>query len=504
MSEVHVLSEPRLEFRFGQESVDPHTGLALFGPFDSDMPSHPGSINYGVIGTSEGIERFHAFASELCGPIVPEKREFDHDLWPPFPGFDVAFSCDWPSEPAWKAVVDKDELIRISRYGDPHHRAFGVVQHYLERIAVVSKRDERLSLIFCVVPEEVFQYCRPVSSVPKSRRTREPLSPKTRTLISKGQQDMFDPRAVERFRYSVDFRRQLKARSMEFAIPLQLIRETALRLTDRNANPNERDLTPLADRAWNICTTAYYKAGGKPWKLTSARRGVCYIGLAFRKASDSRKGKTAVCAAQMFLESGDGVVFKGETGPWYSPEKKAFHLSGSAAEELLRGVIATYKSLGGLPLSEVFLHSRSAISREEFDGYRSAVEDGTKVVAVRVRSEGSNGLKLYRPGRRPVMRGTFWPLGPRRALLWGSGFVPRLQEYPGSWVPVPLNIDIQHGEADLRAVGNDILALTKLNYNACSVGDSQPVTVGFSDKVGEILVANPDIEVPHPQFRYYI
>lgn len=77
---------------------------------------------------------------------------------------------------------------------------------------------------------------------------------------------------------------------------------------------------------------------------------------------------------------------------------------------------------------------------------------------------------------------------------------PETARIPGSWVPVPLNIEIQHGKADLRAVGNDILSLTKLNYNACSVGDSQPVTVGFSDKVGEILVAHPATEAPHPQF----
>jgi hypothetical protein len=50
----------------------------------------------------------------------------------------------------------------------------------------------------------------------------------------------------------------------------------------------------------------------------------------------------------------------------------------------------------------------------------------------------------------------------------------------------------------------DILALTKLNYNACSLGDSQPVTVGFSDAVGEILISNPTVKVRRPNFKYYI
>jgi hypothetical protein len=71
-------------------------------------------------------------------------------------------------------------------------------------------------------------------------------------------------------------------------------------------------------------------------------------------------------------------------------------------------------------------------------------------------------------------------------------------------VPVPLRIDIQHGEADIVQVATDILSLTKLNYNACKLGDLQPVTIGFSDAVGEIVVSNPDIKARPPQFKFYI
>jgi len=41
-----------------------------------------------------------------------------------------------------------------------------------------------------------------------------------------------------------------------------------------------------------------------------------------------------------------------------------------------------------------------------------------------------------------------------------------------------------------KQVARDILGLTKLNYNACKLGESRPVTVGFSDAVGEILISN--------------
>jgi hypothetical protein len=48
-----------------------------------------------------------------------------------------------------------------------------------------------------------------------------------------------------------------------------------------------------------------------------------------------------------------------------------------------------------------------------------------------------------------------------------------------------------------------VLALTKLNYNACIYGDGQPVTLSFADAVGEILTAGPVTGAPTP-FKLYI
>jgi hypothetical protein len=48
------------------------------------------------------------------------------------------------------------------------------------------------------------------------------------------------------------------------------------------------------------------------------------------------------------------------------------------------------------------------------------------------------------------------------------------------------------------------LGLTKFNYNACKIGDAAPVTVGFSNAVRAILVSNPTIKNPRPNFKFYI
>ena len=81
----------------------------------------------------------------------------------------------------------------------------------------------------------------------------------------------------------------------------------------------------------------------------------------------------------------------------------------------------------------------------------------------------------------------------------------RLQTYAGREVPGPLSIEIARGHADIEQVMGDVLALTKLNYNACIYGDGVPVTLRFADAVGEILTAAPRREdLPPLPFRYYI
>jgi hypothetical protein len=205
----------------------------------------------------------------------------------------------------------------------------------------------------------------------------------------------------------------------------------------------------------------------------------------------------------MFVDSGDGVVFMGETGPWYSPADRQFHLSRKAAESLLSGVVETYNTLEGKPLKEIFLHARSAIDAEEFAGYSDACPFDASLTGIRVRSEW-NGLKLFREGTRPVVRGSYWILNDRVAYLWASGFKDRIGTYDGWETPNPLRIDVQHGDGDIRQIVADILGLTKLNYNACRLGEGRPVTVGFSDSVGEILVSNPGVSSCKPNFKYYI
>ena len=490
---ITLLPEPELEFASGQMAVSPHDGLALFGPFEGRSPHHPASLSYGVVGTDDGV----AAAERFFDAMTVAHRNESERLWPQFPGFEAAFGSSLPSKPTFVARIDSGALELASRHAEAHRRTAGVADLYMTGLRTHKDRDERVQAVVCVVPDYVHRNCRPESHVRNT--VGERLSSRDRRAVKDGQTLLFDSPDPTIYQMSEDFRRQLKARVMDLDLPVQIIRESTLVL-----NPpvklGQRRLTPLSDRAWNLGVALYYKAGAKPWRIKSARRGVCYVGLAYRR--QGRSGDAACCAAQLFVDSGDGVVFRGRFGPWWSDSRRQFHLPKDQAAELLRGVLETYRANYSDSLQEVFLHCRSGLDREEWEGFQSVVPAGARLVGVRVHSEG--GLRSLRGGQMPVLRGMFWRIDGRRGYLWGSGYKPRLATYDGSEVPAPLSIEIQRGDADIDQVAADIFGLTKLNYNACRLGESQPVTIKFSDAVGEILVSNPKVERPKPQFRFYI
>jgi hypothetical protein len=510
----HLLSEPLLQFGSAQVADDPHDGLALFGPAEatSGLPDHV------AIGTADGLTLWRRWVEELnsAAACADPAR---HRPWPPFPGYDVAFGCRWP-KPVKEYVVDAQVLSDASRKADRFERAFSVSSLYLEPIErQLPRLDGKPALAVCIVPENVYTNCRPKSFV--ADPSDEPRSASERRYLGRMLRDRRDgqghlefieePENVIQYGMAPDFRRQIKARVMEHDIPIQIVRESTLAFTDqvRNGLPGTN---PLSDRLWNLGTTLFYKCGRKPWKTPWARDGVCYVGLAFRR--DERNTRTACCAAQMFLDSGDGIVFVGEFGPWYSEASKEFHLSKQAAESLLRGTIETYMQQDGRKLSEIFLHSRSGLDDEEFAGFKNACPQGVELVGIRVRQD-RLGPRLFRhddhpkPGRRgkyPVLRGTLWQRTERHGLLFTSGFKPRIASYDGWEIPVPLSITVQHGKATLVQVATDILGLTKLNYNACRLGESQLITVKYSSRIGEILLANPDMPRRHwkHNFKFYV
>lgn len=311
---------------------------------------------------------------------------------------------------------------------------------------------------------------------------------------------------AEVYKYATHFRRQLKARLLNDKIVTQLVRETTLAPEDflkRNGQPKRRVEDP-ATIAWKLATGAYYKDGGRPWQPANVRDGVCYVGLAYKRRDPESNDRFSVCAAQMFLSSGEGVVFRGALGPWYRADSKQFHLDEKAARKLVEMVVKEYRDQhDNSPPAELFLHAKSSFTDEEWRGFTSGAPPETNVVGVQI-ADGKDNLKLFRPGKYPVVRGSALLLDDDQAFLWTAGYVPRLDTYLGPETPNPVLVRRQRGNCAFDTILRDVMGLTKINFNSCLHNDRLPVTIRFADAVGDIMLAAPQTGEPRLPFKFYI
>ena len=507
---IHV-DEPALCFGHGQTCDHPKDGLFLYGPHAG--PARAREVSIGVIGTTSGLSYFRNWAIKLGGFIsVPPRKKTDKENrlhLSSFPGLEEAFGLLASPGEFVERQVDAEALDEATRTLNQHEAVRRAVDLYVTEVERHDKNEEKAVHVWIfVLPEIVFERCKPLArrtgldlaagEFGKSQRARTDV-PLFREVIDQSDEDIFDD--------APDFHRQVKARLIKLGHTSQLIRETTLapdRFLNRAGYPT-RGLQDPATVAWNLATGLYYKTQPEPpWKLARVRPGVCYIGLVFKVIPNDPR-EHACCAAQMFLNEGDAVVFRGANGPWKTGDLD-FHLTRPEAKKLVAKVLDTFTGKHGEPPKEFFIHGRTTFNADEWDAFTEVAPTGTNVVGVRIRTTHGES-KLFRDGDYPVIRGTALLLDERNALLWTNGFVPRLRTYIGPETPNPLSITVLRstGERpDIRTVLTDIMGLTKINYNACNHNDGLPVTIRFADKVGDVLTMGSARDAEKQPLKFYV
>ncbi|ATL48790.1 hypothetical protein COR50_17370 [Chitinophaga caeni] len=511
---LQLIKEPNLIFGFDQKTIDPRDGLALFGPYEK---LNPYTLRVGLIGSNNCIEDYKSFVQQINKPIVSTQTKYNitkslERQRPSFPGFEAIFDIKWPNNPETNIEVDQKQIKILLANKNRTIRTSSLVDLFLERIIEFQKKeDNKLDLWFIVVPYSIYESCRPQS-------WGKDIAASTQKYIAQAKlgQTSLDFPGEEDFYNSIssltdtaaDFHHLLKARLIQegVKVPVQLIIDRTLKFRDKVYN-KKFDEYLKAHFAWTQSTTLYYKLGKLPWKLGDIREGVCYLGLVFKKLNDN---KNVCSAAQMFLRDGDGSVFRGNIGLWESSKPYEFHLSSESAEQLIGMALDDYNEKWKKYPLELFIHSKTMFNDEEWEGFSKAVSQrnaNTNLVGILIKD--MNELKLFRHpssqiGNYGTLRGTALIVDDSEAYLCTKGFIPRLNTSNSLEMPRNLRVKIIRGDARIETVLEDILALTKLNYNSCIYGDGIPVTLKFSHKIGSILTATPDWKVDTRQFMFYI
>ncbi len=206
--------------------------------------------------------------------------------------------------------------------------------------------------------------------------------------------------------------------------------------------------------------------------------------------------------AQVFNERGEGMIVRGGLA-LLDKEDRQPHLDQKDSATLLKGALAAYRDEHRTSPARVVIHKTSGFSTAELDGFRCAVTDeriaDLDLVAVR-----RSSVRLFRTGSYPPLRGTWVKLDPRTALLYLRGSVDFFATYPGLYVPRALEYLCQDTRSTPRALAEEMLALSKLNWNNTQFDGGEPITVRAARRVGDILKNIPEGAPMKARFRFFM
>jgi hypothetical protein len=507
-----VVSEPLLAFGGRHEHIDPKTGLALYGPYTIAGQTHLSLSSFivGIVGPADMIADAEQWLSACKGVLTNDGTQ--PFLYPHFPGFNsgLPFQCELITGDTWHESIKETSLQAAVGEPDFTERIKKVTGLYIRAIeTLATHREPRPHVILCCIPQEVIDYCTvQVTRAGEVKRIKISRSEHLAERAARnGQLFLFSERNTtpgtedEEWGHQ-NLRRGLKAEAMQFGIPTQLVWPRTLRLID-SASSSDRQSQDIATRAWNFTTALYYKAGGTPWRLAQIEPDVCFVGVSFYKELLEPNPRMRTSMAQTFTAAGDGYVLRGNAFEWDEARLgKSPHLDQNSAAALMRDVLDLYQcqNKGSLP-RRIIVHKTSKFWQEELTGFDDACQYIPQKDFVAL---GKRGIQFYRTGDYPPLRGTYIKFSSNDLLLYTVGYIPFLRTYPGPRVPQPIEILEHHGDSPWNIVLEEILALTKLNWNTADFANSVPITIAFSQRVGQILAELPQRLPLRPEYRFYM
>lgn len=517
---IRLLNEPVVEFGNGFICDDPKMGLSMGGFYSSTANNHRTEIHYSVIATKENAQDLFEWIKELENHITAEATEIkvgsfeindgevivneqdefaelfadeteeiieqpsfeiNHQLNPDFPGIgiDSIFKCNFVNDESNNRFLKSAKLEEILNEEtedlDKAVKYCEIIINYFNDI-LENTISAKPNICFLIIPDSVF---------------KELASIKIKNKY-------------------FNLRRYIKAQliSVPNSIPVQIIKESTL---TRSGKKKIQDKSMVA---WNFLNACYYKNEGTPWSLDLEEKNTCFIGISFNKVIQSEDNNVRASIAQAFNYQGKGLVFIGKQFEW-DPHKNntpSPHLTYEYAKDLISHVLKEYNKFNKTIPTRVVIHKTTDYwtgsinsNYAEVEGLKKgildALGDDIELDLITVKT---SDIKLLRGnGEYPVMRGTMLEIDRKTAILYTTGYIPYYETYPGMHVPHPIEVIKFEGETPIIKICEEVLALTKLNFNNCNYYDGLPITIRFAQKVGEIIQYFDEEQTTAPNKYFY-
>lgn len=482
--------EPELEFGTDKH-IDIKFGLMNHGPFDFDNPLAPKKIKLGIVGPPETIEGIVTWLEE-CRTGIPAKPSKRPNLFPHFPGFGegMPLCADFVLDTQLQRAIPQSNFDKLCQGAKTDEVLLKIAQLYLDELEYLSEKAT-VDIFVCAFPFVLVQFLE-----------------QEEDEVDDDTVDQYSERGVVIIPSKFILHDHLKAQAMRFGKPTQIIRPSTYderkRLRSKKASGEKRQLQDEATRAWNLYTALYYKAGGMPWRLVRNESdfSTCYIGVSFYKTLDETKLLTST--AQVFNERGEGVVLRGGTAQT-SKDDRQIHLSVGDAYNLLKNALQIYQKEHKHFPARVVIHKSSKHNTDEITGFEKALRDfSIEPELADFVSVTSSSTRLFRDNLYPPLRGTFLDMEEESYVLYTKGSVDFFSAYPGMYVPRPLRIRCDQVADTPTYLAQEILALTKMNWNNTQFDGKEPITLRCARQVGQILKYFGPDDHYQPYYRFYM
>ncbi len=491
-----LIEESKLYFGNNIVALDPRIGLLKGGPvgpyLNADVDHR--QINYGVVGTAESLEKCKTLVRELSNPLEPVDKSTYGNLGFPGLGKKSPLLFSLITDVSWEQLIFTEEITTLTKISRKEDQRVSLINLFENKIKLILEAESRPDIIFISIPREITDMY--------SRKYIKDIKIKFA--------DKTDSVSISKAEGDIDFHNIIKVIGMKYKIPTQLfLIHTIESILDKIISDKERTEYPTEDPAtfaWNVAVAVYYKAFGTPWKLTKLDDNVCYIGISFFRDFSEEKQSLQASIAQVFLSTGESFILRGEPFEWKSSKKdRNPRLSKEYALNLMNYVLDFYCSLKKTYPLRIVIHKSSHFNSEEIEGFYSN-KANVKIVDM-ITLNNYSTIRFCRNGLYPVLRGTHIEPDSKedKSFLYLTGFIPALGTYPGPRIPVPVEITRYSFDTPLNKIAEEIISLSRLDWNNIKFNSYMPVTLLLSRRVGKIMseARSKEIEID-PHYRFYM
>lgn len=463
------LKEPFLYFHHLDEtkqSIHPISGLKNLGTLEENFGTNGSAskITLAVITPDTGFGRVQKHLESLLNPISPStEKEFLKD----YPGFDEVYK---------KRLVIPNSIQHefVIPINSKEVTKYSAIQFYDLLKNKIDKLSARSTEIDCVI-----------IYIPNTWKNFREL---------KNEQTYFN------------LHDSLKLFAIKKGLRLQFIEDKSITYKDQ------------AKIKWWLSLGIYVKSNGTPWRIKTDNSETAFVGLGYAVRQNARN-KVVLGSSQIFDGNGNGLRFLLQ--PIEKPifyNKNPF-MSKEDAFRLIGNIRNTYHKIDPIiGLKKLVLHKTTHFTRDEIEGICNALEGIENIELLQVQQFSNwRAIKLkkdFATGKHsfdgyPIERGTIIQLDEFSFLLWTHGVVesPELngKYYQGKrGVPSPLLVKRFRGTDPIETVANDLLKLTKMNWNGAELYKTLPVTIDFSRKLSVMGKQLEELGNRAYDFRFFI